>query len=102
METGSGYKSGTKSSCSLLHWLQVLGEPLWFRRKRAEVQGTDMLQRENSESIVLKLFIFLSQARECSGEGLRSIFMNLSGVPFDMLMHQNVCIEASRLFLGYW
>ena len=53
-------------------------------------------------SFVLRYLIFLWPAGilgKISGECLNRIFISFSGVSFNILIHQNVCVEGSGLFL---
>ena len=46
------------------------------------------------------LFLASWNPSKVSGKSLNRIFINFLGVSFNMLIHQNVCIEGSGLF--FW
>lgn len=85
------------TSCRLLPRLQVWRAPLEFRRKK---------KRAHCGSLDLRLLIFLWPAGvlgETLGAGgsLNRVCISSPGVSFNMLIHQNVCLEGWGLFSGF-
>ena len=104
LETGAGRSPGQAAAALCSAGSKSGGAPSSLGEREQRYKAW-VCSSEFHGSFVLRFFIFFWQAGipgQVSENGLNRIFISFPGVSFNMLIHQNMHIEGSGLFSGWF